>query len=43
MVLLVHRDEGGIKMTITMASLLFVGVVLTGVGLLLKWLEEGGY
>lgn len=30
-------------MTITMASLLFVGAVLTGVGLLLNWLEEGGY
>jgi len=30
-------------MTITMASLLFVGAVLTGVEILLKWLEEGGY
>ena len=30
-------------MTVTIASLLFIGAVLTGVGLLLKWLEEGGY
>ena len=30
-------------MTVTIASLLFMGAVLTGVGLLLKWLEKGGY
>lgn len=30
-------------MTVTVASLLFVGVVLTGVALLITWLEEGGY
>lgn len=30
-------------MTVTIASLLFVGVVLTGVAILLKWLEDGGY
>lgn len=42
MVLLIHRD-GGIKMTVTIASLLFMGAALTGVAVLLKWLEEGGY
>lgn len=30
-------------MTPTIASLIFMGAVLTGVGLLIKWLEEGGY
>lgn len=30
-------------MTVTIASLLFMGAVLTGVALLLKWLEKGGY
>lgn len=30
-------------MTVTIASLLFMGAVLTGVGILLKWLEDGGY
>lgn len=27
-------------MTVTMASLLFVGIVLIGASVLLKWLEE---
>lgn len=30
-------------MTVTIASLLFMGVALTGVALLINWLEEGGY
>lgn len=30
-------------MTVTIASLLFVGAVLTGVAILIKWLEEEGY
>ena len=30
-------------MTVTIASLLFIGAVLTGVAILLKWLEKGGY
>jgi hypothetical protein len=30
-------------MTITMASLIFVGAVLTFAGLLIKYLEDGGY
>lgn len=30
-------------MTITMASLLFVGAVLTGVAILINYLEEEGY
>ena len=30
-------------MTVTIASLLFMGVALTGVAILLKWLEKGGY
>lgn len=30
-------------MTVTIASLLFMGAALTGVAILLKWLEKGGY
>ena len=30
-------------MTVTIASLLFMGAALTGVTILLKWLEKGGY
>ena len=30
-------------MTVTIASLLFMGAALTGIAVLLNWLEEGGY
>lgn len=30
-------------MTVTMASLLFVGIVLIGAAVLLNWLDNGGY
>lgn len=30
-------------MTVTIASLLFMGAVLTGVGILINYLEEEGY
>lgn len=30
-------------MTVTIASLLFMGAALTSVTILLKWLEKGGY
>lgn len=30
-------------MTVTIASLLFMGAALTGVAILLHWLEKGGY
>lgn len=43
MVLLIHRDEGGRKMTFAVVSLLFIGATLLGVAKFLNWLEEGGY
>ena len=30
-------------MTVMVASLLFVGAVIYGAGVLIHWLEEGGY
>lgn len=30
-------------MTVTIASLLFVGAVIAFAGLFIKWLENGGY
>lgn len=30
-------------MTVTIASLLFMGAVITFVGLFIHWLEKGGY
>lgn len=43
MVLLIHRDKGGNKMTFMMMGLLFIGAVIYGAGVLIHWLEEGGY
>ena len=43
MLYLIHELRGGIKMTFMMIGLLFIGAVIYGAGVLIHWLEEGGY
>ena len=40
---LIHKLIGGIKMTFMMMGFLFIGAVIYGAGVLINWLEEGGY
>lgn len=37
----IEREE--LKMTFMMMGLLFIGAVIYGAGVLINWLEEGGY
>lgn len=42
-IVLYKYREGGSKMTFMVMGLLFIGAVIYGAGVVIHWLEEGGY